>query len=223
VVTSTTHKTLRGPRGGLILCVDEFREQVDKGCPLVIGGPLPHMMAAKAVAFKEANTPEFRDYAKRIVTNAKALAEACCNEDMQVVTGSTDNHLLLLDVRGFGLNGRQAEVAVRECGITLNRNSLPYDPNGPWFTSGLRVGTPAITSLNMGVAEMNEIAAILKLVLANTKPALLKKSNEKSQSKVEIDEQALDEAKKRVQGLLKRYPVYPDLDIDFLMRKFANK
>ncbi|HBK67835.1 MAG TPA: glycine hydroxymethyltransferase, partial [Firmicutes bacterium] len=154
VVTTTTHKTLRGPRGGLILCTKEFADHVDKGCPLVMGGPLPHVMAAKAVALTEANTQEFKDYAHRVADNAKSLAQACMEQGMSVLTNGTENHLLLIDVRPFGLTGRQAESAVRECGITLNRNSLPNDTNGAWYTSGLRLGTPAITSLGMGSAEM---------------------------------------------------------------------
>ena len=116
VVTTTTHKTLRGPRGGLVLCTAEFAEHVDKGCPLVMGGPLPHVMAAKAVALTEANTPEFKAYAHRIAENAQSLAAACMEEGMTVLTAGTDNHLLLIDVRPFGITGRQAETAVRECG-----------------------------------------------------------------------------------------------------------
>ena len=170
VVTTTTHKTLRGPRGGMVLCTKEFAEAVDKGCPLVIGGPLPHMMAAKAIALTEANQPEFKAYAQKIVANARFLAKACLDQEMTIATGGTDNHLFLINVSGFGLTGRQAESALRECGITLNRNSLPFDPNGPWYTSGLRIGTPATTTLGMGESEMLEIASILKLVLSNTKP-----------------------------------------------------
>jgi len=153
VVTSTTHKTLRGPRGGLVLCKKEFAEVVDKGCPSILGGPLPHVMAAKAVAFREALLPSFQGYARRIVENSAALAEGCQAEGMSVLTGGTDNHLLLVDVAGsFGPTGRQAESALRECRFTLNRNSLPGDVNGPWYTSGLRIGTPAVTTLGMGPA-----------------------------------------------------------------------
>jgi glycine hydroxymethyltransferase len=223
VVTSTTHKTLRGPRGGIVLCVEEFREQVDKGCPLVIGGPLPQVMASKAIAFKEAATPSFEKYAAQVVINAKALAEACCAEGMNVVTGSTDNHLLLLDVREFGLNGRQAESAVRESGITLNRNSLPFDPNGPWFTSGLRLGTPAVTTLGMGPAEMKEIAHIIKLVLKSTTPAIVKTGKDAgkpSQSKIEIGHEQLKEARRLVADLLGRFPVYPAINVEYLRTIF---
>jgi glycine hydroxymethyltransferase len=224
VVTSTTHKTLRGPRGGLVLCTQEFRDQVDKGCPLVIGGPLPHVMAAKAVAFAEANTPEFQAYAARIVENARALAEAAMAEGMTVATRGTDNHLLLIDVRPFGLTGRQAESIVREVGITLNRNSLPFDPNGPWYTSGLRLGTPAVTTLGMGVREMQEIAAITKLVLSHSKPEVTTAgpgAGTPSKAKYAIDPAALREGQARVRNLLERFPVYPNLDLALLQKHFT--
>jgi glycine hydroxymethyltransferase len=218
VVTSTTHKTLRGPRGGLVLCTAEFKDQVDKGCPLVIGGPLPHVMAAKAVAFIEARRPEFRTYAARIVENARALAEAAIAKGMTVATRGTDNHLLLIDVRPFGLTGRQAESIVRECGITLNRNSLPFDPNGPWYTSGLRVGTPATTTLGMGPREMQEIAAILQLVLSNSKADTA--GNAPSKAKYTIVPSALQEGQSRVKALLAKFPVYPNLDLPLLEKHF---
>ncbi|HOJ79198.1 MAG TPA: glycine hydroxymethyltransferase [Bacillota bacterium] len=224
VVTTTTHKTLRGPRGGMVLCTKEFAEYVDKGCPLVIGGPLPHVIAAKAVAFAEANLPSFKEYGRRIIENAKALAAACVNEGMTVATGGTDNHLLLINVTSFGLTGRQAESALRECGITLNRNSLPFDPNGPWYTSGLRIGTPAVTTLGMGQAEMKEIAAIIKLVLANTKPAIIEtgeNAGQPSKAKYVIAPEAKNEAKSRVKQLLDRFPVYPELDLNFLQKHFG--
>ncbi len=223
VVTTTTHKTLRGPRGGLVLCCKEFAESVDKGCPLVIGGPLPHVIAAKAIALKEANQPGFREYAAKIVQNTSACADACIREGLVVVTGGTDNHLFLVDVRSLGLNGRQAEGALRDCAITLNRNSLPNDPNGPWYTSGLRFGTAALTTLGMGVGEMEEIASIIKLVLANTKPATIqsgKNAGKPSKAKYEIDAAVVSEAGGRVHDLLKRYPLYPELDLDFLEKHF---
>jgi len=223
VVTTTTHKTLRGPRGGAVFCTKEFAEFVDKGCPMVLGGPLPHVMAAKAVAFTEAASPEFKDYAARIVENASALAVACIAEGMTVPTGGTDNHLLLIDVRSFGLNGRQAESAVRRCGITLNRNSLPFDPNGAWYTSGLRIGTPAITTLGMGVAEMKEIAAVLKLILSNTQPETVRKEGQPdapSKAKFSIAPEAESEARSRIHALLSDYPVYPELDLDALTTAF---
>ena len=224
VVTSTTHKTLRGPRGGLVLCTEEFRDQVDKGCPLVIGGPLPHVMAAKAIAFTEANGDEFKVYAQRIVENSRALAEACIAEGMTVATGGTDNHLMLLDVRPFELTGRQAESVVREVGITLNRNSLPFDANGPWYTSGLRLGTPAVTTLGMGTQEMREIAAITKLVLSSAKPTRVTSgasAGSLSKAKYTLDPVALADGRARVKDLLDRFPVYPNLDLALLQKYFA--
>ncbi len=212
VVTTTTHKTLRGPRGGLVLCTSDFAEAVDKGCPLVLGGPLPHVIAAKAVCFTEALQPEFRAYSRRIVENSRALAQAFVDNGQTVVSGGTDNHLVLLDVRPFGITGRQAESAVRECGITLNRNTIPFDPNGPWYTSGLRLGTPAATTLGMGSEEMKEIASIMTLVLSKTKAELTDKGP--SKAKYSIDEGARREAHDRVERLLARYPVYPDLDLN---------
>lgn len=224
VVTSTTHKTLRGPRGGIVLCKKEFAEFVDKGCPLVIGGPLPHVMASKAIAFQEALKPEFKDYAAKVVENSKALAAALIEEGLSVATNGSDNHLLLINVTGFGLNGRQAEAAVREAGITLNRNSLPYDQNGPHYTSGLRVGSPAVTTLGMGIEEMKEIAAIFKLILSNTTPATIAKGkNAGKQSKVKFNlpDSLKDEANARVKALLDRFVLYPELDLDFLKKSFG--
>jgi len=224
VVTTTTHKTLRGPRGGLILAKKEYGDVIDKGCPLVIGGPLPHVIAAKAVALTEANTEEFRGYAGRIVENSRALAEGCTKEGMVLSSGGTDNHLILLDVTGFGLNGRQAESVLRECGITLNRNALPEDLNGPWYTSGLRIGTPGVTTLGMGPEEMREIAGILKLVLSNASPKILstgKNAGKPSKAKYDIDAKIVEEASSRVKKLLDRFPVYPELDIDLLIKAFA--
>lgn len=211
VVTTTTHKTLRGPRGGMILCREEFREAIDKGCPTLLGGPLPHIIAAKAVALREALKPEFQTYAHKIVENAQALAAACIREGMHVLTNGTDNHLLLIDVtRTYGLTGRQAEAVLRECSFTLNRNSLPFDANGPWFTSGLRVGTPAATTLGMGVGEMSEIASIMHLVLSNTTP-LLKADGQPNRAKYALAQEVRAAARQRVQALLAPYPLYPEL------------
>jgi glycine hydroxymethyltransferase len=223
IITTTTHKTLRGPRGGMILCRQEFAEAVDKGCPMVLGGPLPHAMAAKAVAYTEALSPDFRAYAAKIVENARALASACQEEGISIATGGTDNHLMLIDVTPFGINGRQAENAVRECGITLNRNALPFDINGPWYTSGLRLGTPAVTTLGMGPEEMKEIAVVLKLILSGTKASILTKganAGKPSKAKFDLDESARKEAQKRVSDLLARYPVYPEIDLEFLKAQF---
>ena len=223
VVTTTTHKTLRGPRGGMILCKEEFAESVDKGCPLVIGGPLPHVMAAKAIALIEASKPEFEEYAHKIVKNAQALAKACMDEGIPVATNGTDNHLMLLDVTPFGLNGRQAETVLRKYGVTLNRNALPFDVNGPWYTSGLRIGTPAVTTLGMGEAEMKEIASIIALVLKNTEPAKITKGENAgtlSKSKAVTKPEAAEEATRRVKALLNRFVLYPELDLNFLQENY---
>jgi len=212
IVTTTTHKTLRGPRGGMVLCNHELAEWLDKGCPAILGGPLPHVMAAKAVALREASAPAFRDYAHRIVANAQALAEACSVQGLQVLTGGTDNHLLLVDVGAtFGLTGRQAESALRECAITLNRNALPFDPHGPWYTSGLRLGTPAVTTLGMGPEEMREIARAIKLVLASVEPATTSKG-ERGRVKYALPPAVAEQARERIGALLGRYPLYPQLD-----------
>ena len=221
VVTSTTHKTLRGPRGGLVLCTEEFAPWVDKGCPMVLGGPLPHIMAAKTVAFIEASRPEFQTYAQKIVDNARALAAGCMAEGMTVVTGGTDNHLLLVDVaETYGLTGRQAESALREGGITLNRNAIfPVDPNGPWYTSGLRVGTPGVTTLGMGETEMREIARIMQHILSHTSRATIasgKQAGQQSKAKYDLDGAVAAEAYQQVQRLLNRYPLYPELDLDLM-------
>jgi glycine hydroxymethyltransferase len=182
------------------------------------------VIAAKAVAFTEANTPEFKVYARQIVANARALAAACIKESLEVVTGGTDNHLMLIDVTPFGLTGRQAESALRDCGVTLNRNSVPFDANGPWYTSGLRVGTPAVTTLGMGETEMREIAEIVKLVLANTVPTVIESganAGERSKAKYTIEKFAHDQALARVHALLDRFPVYPELDLAFLLEHFG--
>jgi glycine hydroxymethyltransferase len=217
IVTTTTHKTLRGPRGGLVLCDQELKDHVDRGCPLVLGGPLPHVMAAKTVAFTEALRPEFRTYAHKIVENAKALAEAFVRQGLHVLTGGTENHLLVLDVAStHGITGRQAEDAVRKCGITLNRNPIPFDPNGPWYTSGLRFGAAAVTTLGMGKAEMDEIASVVALVLKNIKPGTTK-SGAVDKTKYTLDETVRGQAHARVNKLLESYPVYPEIDLPFLL------
>jgi glycine hydroxymethyltransferase len=216
IVTTTTHKTLRGPRGGMVLCQKEMAETVDRGCPLVLGGPLEHVIAAKAVALTEASKPEFAKYAQRVVDNADALARELVALGVRVVTGGTENHLVLLDVTPFSLTGRQAESALRSAGITLNRNVIPYDSNGAWYTSGLRLGTPAMTTLGMGAAEMKEIASILHSVLAATTPETITKgTNAGSPSKANfrLDEKVRDKAARRAAELLQRFPLYPEIEL----------
>lgn len=226
VVTTTTHKTLRGPRGGMVLCKEEYAEHVDRGCPMVLGGPLPHAIAAKAVAFQEAGADAFKTYARRIVENAAYLAEACGAEGLGVLTGGTDNHMALIDVTPFGLTGRQAEAALRDAGITLNRNALPFDTNGAWYTSGLRVGTPALTTLGMGAEEMRKIAATLRLVLSNTRPARIRKgrfTGKPSKARYRTRPEALEEARAAVTALLKRFPAYPELDLEYLKQAAPSR
>lgn len=209
VVTSTTHKTLRGPRGGLVLSTHEFKEVIDKGCPIVLGGPLPHVLAAKAIAFKEANTPEFRDYAHQIVANAKTLTQELTSLGVKVTTEGTDNHLLVFDVAAsFGLTGRQAERALREALFTVNRNSVPFDPNGPWYTSGVRVGTPALTTLGMKENEMKQIAGWIVHLLKNTTP------DSKSLAKAHTNPDVVTTIRKKVSSLLEQFPLYPELSLD---------
>jgi glycine hydroxymethyltransferase len=218
IITTTTHKTLRGPRGGLILCTGEFAEEVDKGCPHVIGGPLPNMMAAKAICFREALEPGFAAYASKIVINARALGEALQSAGAAVISGGTDNHMVLIDVRPFGLTGRQAESALRSCGITLNRNMIPGDDNGPWYTSGLRLGTPALTTIGMDEADMAEIGAMICEVLRATEPVATKTGNRRV--KFEMPEKVRQVTKDRVTSLLQEHVLYPELDLPFLQQVF---
>ncbi len=196
VVTTTTHKTLRGPRGGLILTNnEEYAKAINKSIfPGVQGGPLMHVIAAKAVAFGEALKPEFKEYQKNIVKNAKAFAEALVKEGFRLVSGGTDNHLVLVDVRGQGLTGKVAEHLLDEVGITCNKNTIPFDPASPFVTSGLRLGTPAATTRGFNEDDFREIAAIIGLVLNNPEDAAKHA-----------------EAAKRVAALCAKYPMYPNL------------
>ncbi len=212
IVTTTTHKTLRGPRGGMVLCQSALAETVDRGCPLVLGGPLPNVMAAKAVALTEASRPEFADYAARIVDNAALLAAELAGQGVTVVTGGTENHLILLDVRPFGLTGRQAEAALRSAHVTVNRNVIPFDSNGSWYTSGLRLGTPAVTTLGLGSQEMKEIAAIIGAVLRATTPRKTA-AGAPSLATYDLDERVREEAEQRARDLLARFPLYPGLEL----------
>jgi glycine hydroxymethyltransferase len=191
-VTTTTHKTLRGPRGGMILCKEEFAKQIDKAIfPGIQGGPLMHVIAAKAVALGEALDDSFKTYAQNIVNNAKRLAEALVKEGFTLVSGGTDNHLLLIDLRSFGLTGKVAEKVLDEVGITVNKNTIPYDPESPFVTSGIRIGTAAVTSRGFGLEEMDEIASIIALTLKNTD-----------------NEEKLEEARRRVAALTEKFPLY---------------
>ena len=168
VVTTTTHKTLRGPRGGLILCREQYAKAIDKAVfPGTQGGPLMHIIAAKAVAFGEALTDEFKDYAKRVADNAKVLSEALIAEGFNLVSGGTDNHLMLVDLQNFGVTGKELEHRLDEVHITLNKNAVPNDPQSPFVTSGVRIGTPAVTSRGFGAEEMKKIASWIKAVVVD--------------------------------------------------------
>ncbi|GAV24182.1 serine hydroxymethyltransferase [Carboxydothermus islandicus] len=192
VVTTTTHKTLRGPRGGVIFCKAEHAAKIDKAVfPGVQGGPLMHVIAAKAVAFKEALSPEFKEYQQQVVNNAKALAEELTKQGLRLVSGGTDNHLMLVDVRPVGLTGKMAEQLLDEIGVTVNKNAIPYDPESPNVTSGIRIGTPAVTTRGMKEGEMAEIAEIIALVLKNPE-----------------NEDKHREAARKVRDLLNRFPLY---------------
>lgn len=165
-VTTTTHKTLRGPRGGAILCKEEFAKQIDKSIfPGIQGGPLMHVIAAKAVSFREALEEDFKEYQKQVLKNAKTLADSLIEKDFRLVSGGTDNHLMLLDVRNKGLTGKKAEALLDHIGVTTNKNTIPFETESPFITSGLRIGTPAVTTRGMKEEEMKEIANIISLTL----------------------------------------------------------
>lgn len=167
-VTSTTHKTLRGPRGGIIMCRAEYAKAIDKMIfPGIQGGPLVHVIAAKAVAFKEALSNEFREYQKKVVSNAKRLAEGLIKRGFRIISGGTDNHLMLVDLSNMNVTGKEAEEALDKAGITVNKNSIPYDDKPPTITSGIRLGTPSITTRGMGDSEMDDIADIISNVIKN--------------------------------------------------------
>jgi len=213
IVTSTTHKTMRGPRGGFILCSKEFGDVIDKGCPLVLGGPLPHVLAAKAVAFREVDSTSFHNYAHNIVDNARILAEELQKNGAKVITGGTDNHLIIIDVTPFGITGRQAEQALRSANMTANRNTIPFDTNSPWITSGIRLGTPATTTLGMGTEEMREIAAVIVATLKNTRPTTIEKTGAASRISCRTDPVILENVRHRIKQLLSAFPLYPEIEI----------
>ena len=194
-VTTTTHKTLRGPRGGMILCKEKYAKDIDKSIfPGIQGGPLMHVIAAKAVAFGEALSDSFKTYQKNVVDNAKHLAASLKKEGVELVSGGTDNHLLLLNVRSLNLTGKTAEKVLDDIGITVNKNTIPFDTESPFVTSGIRIGTPAVTSRGFGKEEMEEIASIMALTLKNHQ-----------------DENLLKQAKQRVADLTDNFPLYHHL------------
>jgi glycine hydroxymethyltransferase len=212
VTTTTTHKSLRGPRGGMVLCQPEFADAVDRGCPMVLGGPLGHVMAAKAVALAEARLPEFQTYARNVADNAVALADGLMRRGARLVTGGTDNHLVLIDVSTFGLTGRQAESALLDSGIVTNRNSVPRDPNGAWYTSGVRIGTPALTSRGFAAADFDRVAELIVDVLGATSPAAA--SSGPSKAKYSIADGVAEETQAAAQEMLDANPLYPGLDLN---------
>ena len=189
-VTTTTHKTLRGPRGGLILCKEEHAKAVNKAVfPGIQGGPLMHIIAAKAVCFKEAASEEFKEYQRQIAKNAKALSEALLEKGFDLVSGGTDHHLMLVDLRPFGVTGKDYEHRLDEVGITVNKNAIPFDPEKPGVTSGIRVGTPAVTTRGLKEEDMKEIAELMYLTIAEF-------------------ETKQDEIRARVKALCDKYPLY---------------
>ena len=213
VVASTTHKSLRGPRGGFVLATEEFAPSVDKGCPMVLGGPLSHVMAAKAVAFAEARTETFQTYAQAVADNAKTLAEGLMKRGVKLVTDGTDNHLVLLDVASsFGLTGRQAESALLDAGVVTNRNSIPRDPNGAWYTSGVRIGTPALTSRGFGAAEFDRVAELMVDVLKQTTPVTAS-NGQPGKAKYTLADGVADRTKAAASELLEANPLYPGLKL----------
>jgi glycine hydroxymethyltransferase len=196
VVTTTTHKTLRGPRGGMILCRDaEFGKQFNKAVfPGIQGGPLMHVIAAKAVALGEALKPEFKEYAKQVVKNAAVLAKTLQEEGFRIVSGGTDNHLMLVDLTNKGITGKTAQTVLDEVNITANRNTIPFEPLSPFVTSGLRLGTPALTTRGFKEADLQEVGKIIALVLSDAE-----------------NEEKKAEARKRVAALCRKYPLYAEM------------
>lgn len=192
-VTTTTHKTLRGPRGGIIMCKEEFAKKIDSAVfPGQQGGPLMHIIAAKAAAFKEALSPEFREYANNIIVNAKALSEGLLANGVNLVSGGTDNHLMLIDLRGTGITGKELQNRLDDCNITANKNTIPFDPEKAFVTSGVRVGTAAVTARGMKVEDMKVIADCISDCIFNY-------------------EEKKDDVIARVAELTSKYPLYPDI------------
>ncbi|RCX19138.1 glycine hydroxymethyltransferase [Fontibacillus phaseoli] len=197
-VTTTTHKTLRGPRGGMILCRQPWAAAIDKAVfPGTQGGPLMHVIASKAVALGEALEPSFKTYAENVVKNAKVLAETLVSEGLNLVSGGTDNHLMLIDTRNLNITGKDAEHVLDSIGITVNKNAIPFDPTSPFVTSGIRIGTPAVTSRGMDQEAMKAIGQVIALVLKNAK-----------------DEATLAKARQQVVELTDKFPIYPELSYE---------
>jgi len=194
-VTTTTHKTLRGPRGGMVMCHQEFAQLIDKTVfPGIQGGPLMHVIAAKAVAFKEALTPEFKEYQRAIVENAATMASTLAKKGFRLVSGGTDNHLMLVDLRNKSVTGKDAEAALEKAGITVNKNMIPFDPEKPFVASGIRIGTPAVTTRGMGKAEMEIIGEMITRVIENRN-----------------DQGLIAQVRGEVEELCKRFPLYPEI------------
>ena len=193
-VTTTTHKTLRGPRGGMVMCREQYAKDLDRTVfPGVQGGPLMHVIAAKAVCFREAATPEFSAYQKQLVANAKRLSAAMTAAGFRIVSGGTDNHIVLVDTFSKGITGKVAEAALGQAGITVNKNAIPFDKNPPMVASGVRLGTPAVTTRGMGEAQMDDIAGFVSRALASPE-----------------DTAALTMIKKEVEQLCRKFPLYPE-------------
>ncbi len=212
LVTTTTHKSLRGPRGGMVLATKEYADSVDRGCPMVLGGPMGHVMAAKAVALAEARTPAFQTYAHDVADNAQTLAEGLLRRGAKLVTGGTDNHLVLIDVSTFGITGRQAESALLDSGIVTNRNAVPSDPNGAWYTSGVRIGTPALTSRGFGADEFDTVAELMVNVLKNTTPATAS-NGQPGKAKYQLADGVAAKTLAASAELLDANPLYPGLNL----------
>ncbi|WP_373877459.1 serine hydroxymethyltransferase [Thermodesulfovibrio yellowstonii] len=191
-ITTTTHKTLRGPRGGVVMCKAQYAKAIDKTVfPGIQGGPLVHVIAAKAVAFKEALSEDFKEYQKKVIKNAKTLAEALKKKGFKLVSDGTDNHLMLVDLTNFNITGKEAEEALDKAGITVNKNTIPFDTKPPTVTSGIRIGTPSVTTRGMGEEEMEKIAEIIERVIKNIS-----------------NDSVIKDMQKKVQELCKKFPIY---------------
>jgi glycine hydroxymethyltransferase len=199
IVTTTTHKSIRGARGGMILCKEEYADEIDSAVfPYSQGGPLMHQIAGKAVSFKEAMKPEFKEYSKQIKKNTQALAEGIKEYDLKLVSGGTDNHLVLVDLRDEDITGKKAEEILEKANIVVNKNAVPYDPEPPMVTSGVRIGTPALTSRGMEEEELREVGSMIG-----------KRIKKPHRGTVGL------KIKSRVEELLEEYPVYRDCNVDY--------